>query len=169
MSRLSVPLEILSDRASKFLGILHSKTAPYRPQSNGAVERFHHTLMQMVRKSVADHRDWDEHLQYLLLLAVKLPALLQASCHLSYFSGVKYMDPSTSYDSNGFQPRQPLPQSWNGWLNSAQTSLRWGLSQSTIRRTLKPEPRLDLIDQLMLHLSTRGTSTRLYSCLLRPP
>ena len=37
---------------------------------------------------------------------------------------VKYMDPSTSYDSNGFQPRQPLPQSRNGCLNSVQTSLR---------------------------------------------
>ena len=127
MSRLSVPLEILSDRGSnflssvmketfKFLGILHSKTAPYRPQSNGAVERFHHTLMQMVRKSVADHRDWDEHLQYLLFACREAPCSSTGSHHLSCFSDVKYMDPSTSYDSNGFQPRQPLPQSRNGCL-----------------------------------------------------
>ena len=55
MLRLSVPLEILSDRGNNFMstvmkeaftffGIQHSKTAPYRPQSNGAVERFNHTL-----------------------------------------------------------------------------------------------------------------------------
>ena len=54
-------------------------------------------------------------------LAVKLPALLQVSCHLSCFSGMKYMDPSTSYDSNGFQPRQPLPVT--EWLFKLRTDL----------------------------------------------
>ena len=66
MLRLSVPLEIFSDRGSNFLSSVMKETfkflGMYRPQSNGAVERFHHTLMQMVRKSVADYRDWDEHL-----------------------------------------------------------------------------------------------------------
>ena len=71
MARFSVPLEILSDHGSnflsatmketfKFLGIQHSKTVPYRPQSNGAVERFHHSLMQMLRKTLENNRDWDE-------------------------------------------------------------------------------------------------------------
>lgn len=84
MSRLSVPLEILSDRGSNFLssvmkeafsflGIRHSKTAPYRPQSNGAVERFHHTLLQMIRKTVQDHKDWDVYLPYFLFACREAP------------------------------------------------------------------------------------------------
>ena len=32
----------------------HIKIAPYRPQSNGCLERFHHTLLQMVRNTEAD-------------------------------------------------------------------------------------------------------------------
>ena len=63
IARLSVPLEILTDRGSnfvsgfmeevyRFLGINHVKTTAYHPQSNGCLERFHHTLMQMVRKRV---------------------------------------------------------------------------------------------------------------------
>ena len=111
MSRLSVPLEILSDRGRNFLSsvmketfmfhdILHSMTTPYLPQSKEAVERCHHTLMQMFRKSVADHRDWDEHVQYLMF------ACREAPCSSTGFSPFKllfrqYMDTSTSYDSMG--------------------------------------------------------------------
>ena len=84
MSRLSVPLEILSDRgtnfmskvmkeAFSFLGIQHSKTAPYRLQSSGAVEHFHHTLLQMIRKTVADHREWDDYLPYFLFACREAP------------------------------------------------------------------------------------------------
>ena len=68
--RLSIPEEILTDRGPNFvstfmkevyhfLGIQHLKTAPYRPQTNGCLERYHHSLMQMVRKSIADQKDWD--------------------------------------------------------------------------------------------------------------
>ena len=39
-----------------FLGIRHVKTSPYRPQSNSNLERFHHTLMQMVRKGLTDKK-----------------------------------------------------------------------------------------------------------------
>ena len=76
-SRLSVPLEILTDRGAnfisdfmkevyKFMGIRHIKTAPYRPQSNGCLEHFHHLLMQMVRECIDEDIDWDIALPYFL-------------------------------------------------------------------------------------------------------
>ena len=91
MSSLSVPLEILSDRgtnfistvmkeAFSFLDIQHSKTAPYRPQSNGAVERFEHTLLQMIRKTVAIYHEWDDYLPYFLF------ACREAPCSSTNFS-----------------------------------------------------------------------------------
>ena len=66
--------------AFSFLGIQHSKTAPYRLQSNGAVERFHHTILQMIRKTVADHREWDDYLPYFLF------ACREAPCSSTNFS-----------------------------------------------------------------------------------
>ena len=60
-SHRSLPLEVLTDNGTNFvswfmehvfkvMGIKHIKTSPYCPQTNGVLERFHHTLMQMVRK-----------------------------------------------------------------------------------------------------------------------
>ena len=83
MSRLSVPLDILSDRgtnfmttvmkeAFSFLGIQHPKT--------GAVEHFHHILLQIIRKTVADHREWDDYLPYFLF------ACRDAPCSSTNFS-----------------------------------------------------------------------------------
>ena len=131
MLRLSVPLEILSDRGSnflssvmkepiKFLGILHSKTAPYRPQSNEAVERFHHTLMQMVRKSVADHRDWDEHLQYLLL------ACREAPCSSTGFSPLELL-----FGCEVHGPLDILRQQWVPAMTTSTTVTEWLLKLRT--------------------------------------
>ena len=58
----------------KFLGIDHIKTAPYRPQSNGCLERFHHTLLQMMRKSEADKKDWDVYLPKILFACREAPS-----------------------------------------------------------------------------------------------
>ena len=79
MTRLSIPKakEILSDRGSnflssvlketyQFLGISHSRTAVYRPQSNVSVEWFHQTLLQMIRKTIDDKPEWDDMLPFLL-------------------------------------------------------------------------------------------------------
>ena len=58
--------------------IAHIKTSPYRPQTNGCIERFHQTLMQMVRKCEDTQKDWDEALP-LFLFACRyssLPAVI---------------------------------------------------------------------------------------------
>lgn len=45
-----------------------TRTTPYRPQSDGLVERFNRTLQNMLAVFVNHNRnDWDDHLPYLLM------------------------------------------------------------------------------------------------------
>ena len=73
-----VPSELLSDRETSFLSklmedvyklmsITKTNTTAYHPQTDGLVERFHRTLMDMLAKSVEKNgKDWDRHLPYVL-------------------------------------------------------------------------------------------------------
>ena len=75
-----MPLRLLSDQGAEFefqlfqqlcrlAQIAKIRTTPYRPSTNGMVERFHRTLNSMLAKVIrSDQRDWDE----------KLPAVLMA-------------------------------------------------------------------------------------------
>ncbi len=65
ITRTSIPLKILSDRGSVFmgkavkrlceiLGISTIHTSPYRPQGNGVIERLHATLKPMLAKARDD-------------------------------------------------------------------------------------------------------------------
>lgn len=50
------------------LGIEKTRTNPYRPQSDGLVERFNRTLIQMLSAFVNEKKnDWDDHLPYLMM------------------------------------------------------------------------------------------------------
>ena len=40
------------------LGIDQMKTTPYRPESNGLIERMHKTLRSMLRKCASEGKDW---------------------------------------------------------------------------------------------------------------
>ena len=72
-----VPAVITSDRGAqftssvwsalcKFLGIVHSPTTSFHPQSNGIVERFHRQLKVSLRSRLAGS-DWFHHLPLVLL------------------------------------------------------------------------------------------------------
>ena len=79
--RLGVPAVIHSDQGRQFesklftemcslLGIMKTRITPYRPQSNGMVERFNSTLTTMMGSFVNDNNsDWDEqlHVQYVMM------------------------------------------------------------------------------------------------------
>ena len=74
--RYGCPRTLLSDRGGEFLSELSSETyklmnikklntSGYRPQTNGMVEKFNHTLAQSISQYIsADQRDWDEFLPF---------------------------------------------------------------------------------------------------------
>ena len=68
------PCRLMSDQAPEFVGGIMSalcdllqvkklRTLPYHPQSNGAVERTHQTLMRMIGKLDPNHKHrWPDHI-----------------------------------------------------------------------------------------------------------
>jgi len=68
------PLQILTDQGSNFesqlfqeicrrLSVDKIRTSPYKPSTNGNIERFHATMHSMIAKLVAENqRDWDDYL-----------------------------------------------------------------------------------------------------------
>ncbi|KAL5503537.1 hypothetical protein EMCRGX_G010502 [Ephydatia muelleri] len=76
--RFGVPDSIHTDQGKNFeakviqeichlLGVTKTRTTPYHPQSDGLVERFNRTLLEMLSTTVADEHDWDLSLPTLLL------------------------------------------------------------------------------------------------------
>ena len=74
-----VPMELHSDQGPSFesnvfqemckiLGIHKTRTTPYRPQSDGMIERANQTIENMLSAFVSTNkRDWDEHIPLLML------------------------------------------------------------------------------------------------------
>ncbi len=84
ISRTGIPLKVLSDRGTVFLGRVMScvcemlgidrvVTSPYRPQSNGVVERMHGTLKPILGKACAEEIDWSEFLPLALFAIRQVP------------------------------------------------------------------------------------------------
>ncbi len=82
--RTGIPLKVLSDRGSIFLSKLMSglcemlgidsiATSPYRPQSNGVVERLHGTLKPMLSKNMDKGIDWSVFLPLALFAIRQVP------------------------------------------------------------------------------------------------
>ncbi len=55
------------------LGIKQLNTTPYHPQSNGCVERFHGTLIPMLRKLDHQGLEWDDQLKFALFAVRSTP------------------------------------------------------------------------------------------------
>ena len=78
---VGLPKAIQSDQGSKFmsnlfqqvmhqLGIKQYKSSAYHPESQGAIERFHQTLKNMIRTYCLEYKkDWDEGVHMLLFAA----------------------------------------------------------------------------------------------------
>lgn len=77
-TKLGLPRILHSDQGTEFqsqllrelcklLEIKQTRTAPYHPQSDGIVERFNRTLINMLAKFCAENKDtWDQHLPYVM-------------------------------------------------------------------------------------------------------
>ena len=87
ISHTGIPIELLSDQGSVFLSkvmksfcnllkIKQLKTAPYHPQSNGVLERWHRCLKQMLRKIDESQGQWDKFLKYCLLAYRATPLMV---------------------------------------------------------------------------------------------
>ena len=78
-SRYGAPDQILSDQGAEFqsdlfrdlmswMEIDQRRTSPYKPSTNGTVERFHRTLNSMLAKVVSEQqRDWDEYVPQVMM------------------------------------------------------------------------------------------------------
>ena len=83
-ARTGIPLQLLSDQGSQFLGSMvrhlcrdlridQLKTAPYHPETNGVIERMHGTLGPMLTKSSQMGLDWVEQLPFALFALRSAP------------------------------------------------------------------------------------------------
>ena len=90
-----VPAVITSDHGAQFtssirtslcrvLGIMHSPTTSFRPQSNGLVEKFHHRLKVSLRAWLSGI-DWFHHLPLVLLGFRVFPERILLSLPLKLF------------------------------------------------------------------------------------
>ena len=76
-SSYGLPKVLLTDQGSVFTSRLTKamcvqfqiekiQTSPYHPQSDGALERWHACLKDMLKRSEKELKEWDRHLKYLL-------------------------------------------------------------------------------------------------------
>ena len=83
-SRTGIPLQLLTDQGSQFLGSMVKhlcrdlgidkiRTTPYHPECNGVVEHMHGTLVPMLTKASQAGLDWVEQLPFALFALRSAP------------------------------------------------------------------------------------------------
>lgn len=112
--RHGVPHTLLTDCASDFtselfkaacdrLSINKIESTPYRPESNGAIERLHSTLKRAIAKYPRSERDWDKLIPYVLF------AIRDSPCRSTGFAPFRLM--------YGREVVGPLKLLGDHWLN----------------------------------------------------
>ena len=111
-ARTSIPLQLLTDQGTQFVGSLVTKlcknlnidkikTTPYHPECNGVVERMHGTLGAMLTKASSVGLDWVGQIPFALFALRSAP---NRDTHFSPFQLVY-----------GHQVRTPLDILHQGW------------------------------------------------------
>jgi len=152
ISRTGFPLRILSDRGTIFmsnlmtdlhtlLGIDSVQTSPYRPQSNGVVERLHGTLKPMLAKAQEEGMDWVEFLPLALYAIRQVPNRDTGfSPHMLVF---------------GREMAGPLDLMYQGWVEKSIENVQiddW---------LLKLSDQLSLVHDLASANESKATETRI--------
>ena len=164
---VGLPKSIQSDQGSNFmsglfqqvmdeLGIKQYRSSAYHPESQGALERFHQTLKNMIRSYCFDtNRDWDEGV-HLLLFAVR--ESVQESLGFSPFELVfghsvrgplkLFKEKLLSHDDVSLNLLQYVSdfrtklsnacEMAKANLKSAQNSMKNRYDQNSVSRTFKP-------------------------------
>ena len=112
ISRVGIPLKILTDQGTQFLGSVMTKlcrnlgiekihTSPYRPEGNGCIERMHGTLGPMLTKAASLGLDWVTQLPFAMF------AIRAAPNRESGFSPFDLV--------YGHRVRTPLDILYQGW------------------------------------------------------
>ena len=141
--RHGVPEELLSDRGANFmseliqgicevLGVKKVNTSGYHPQTDGLVEKFNSTLINLVAKCCETRQhDWDEHLP-LLLFAYR--SSLQESTRETPFYLLYGRDPRLPTETALTQPESPYQVDVEDYRTELVTrmSRAWTLAQERI-------------------------------------
>ena len=133
-ARTGIPREILTDQGSQFIGSMVSKlcqglgidklkTTPYRPESNGLVERMHKTLNSVLRKCAAEGKDWVAQLPFALF------ALRAAPNRDTHFSPFELL--------YGRSMRSPLELLYEGWVDKDLWEMDVGSYSETLIEKLE--------------------------------
>ena len=152
ISRHGVPGELLSDRGAAFLSHLMQNvcelmdtkkvnTTAYHPQTDGLVERFNRTLIEMLSKKVEKSgRDWDEHLPYVLFA---YRASLQESTQESPFFLLYGRDPLLPSELCLNAPQEQQLWELDDYARemTEQMTEAWKLAQESIGRAQKKQKR----------------------------
>ena len=151
--RYGMPQSIHSDQGREFesvlfqclcemLGIDKTRTAPYRPQSDGLVERFNKTLQQMLSLFVNNRRDdWDDHIPYLLLAYRSSPQQsTQCTPNLLMF-GREVRLPLEAIV--GTPPREPQPECPSEYVEWVQSTLEnaFSFARENLQKSFKRQKR----------------------------
>ena len=145
ISRHGVPRQLLSERGPSFLskllleicsvmGVKKVNTSAYHPQTNGLVERFNRTLIDMLSKTVQLGVEWDERLPYVLFA---YRASVQASTGESPFFLLYGRDPQLPTElvmsPDGIREQVPLDNYKTRMIQLM--SHAWELAQQTLKRS----------------------------------
>lgn len=136
--RFSVPHQLHSDQGRNFeaaiikdictlLGIEKTRTTPYHPSSDGFVERFNRTMMEMVSKMIEpqhQQRDWDEKLQIALFAYRSTPQTSTGESPNMLMLGREANMPID------VQMEQPLPDEHDTINTDYARDLRYNLSMA---------------------------------------
>ena len=148
--RHGVPTELLSDRGRAFLsklmtevykllGIHKSNTTAYHPQTDGLVERFNRTLIDMLAKtSNQNGTDWDDRLPYVLFA---YRSCVQLSTRESPFFLLYGRDPRLPTDKALSLPEEGVEIDLEDYRSDLvrRMSEAWGLAQESVQKAQKSQ------------------------------